>query len=192
MAPWRYRGCRGVTRTSKSHATKRNVSRKNSDVSRKNLDASPSKQRVRRGKGKCVTSKRFVTQKPEWKIPKGSRHGHVQILEVWISYFAVGWKSQRSRARHAEWHEATPGWQTNLPRFYGRQVGTMPAMKRGWELMRVVLLTTLIRKYVFVYIDVLLVCNSSEVLINPFTPKFKTYIPPTFEREMYKWCSENW
>ena len=26
---------------------------------------------------------------------------------------------------------------------------------------------------------------------NPFTPKFKTYILPTIQREMYKWCSEN-
>ena len=28
-------------------------------------------------------------------------------------------------------------------------------------------------------------------LINPFTPKFKKYILPTFHTEMYKWCNEN-
>ena len=27
--------------------------------------------------------------------------------------------------------------------------------------------------------------------VNPFTPRFKKYILPTFQREMYKWGSEN-
>ena len=27
---------------------------------------------------------------------------------------------------------------------------------------------------------------------NPFNPKLKKYILPTFSREMYKWGSENW
>ena len=29
-------------------------------------------------------------------------------------------------------------------------------------------------------------------LFNPFNPKLKKYILPTFSREMYKWGSENW
>ena len=34
--------------------------------------------------------------------------------------------------------------------------------------------------------------QSKGLSFNPFTPKFKTYILPTFYREMYEWCSENW
>ena len=29
-------------------------------------------------------------------------------------------------------------------------------------------------------------------MYNPFNPKLKKYILPTFSREMYKWGSENW
>ena len=29
-------------------------------------------------------------------------------------------------------------------------------------------------------------------IFNPFNPKLKKYILPTFSREMYKWGSENW
>ena len=28
--------------------------------------------------------------------------------------------------------------------------------------------------------------------IYPVTPTFQVYILPTFWRDMYKWCSENW
>ena len=34
--------------------------------------------------------------------------------------------------------------------------------------------------------------NPSNRLVNPFTPKFKKHILPTFKRRMYKWGSENW
>ena len=29
-------------------------------------------------------------------------------------------------------------------------------------------------------------------LLNPYAPKFKKYILPTFKQKMYKWGSENW
>ena len=35
-------------------------------------------------------------------------------------------------------------------------------------------------------------CHFLAQRINPFTPKFKKYILPTFQREVYKWGSENW
>ena len=38
---------------------------------------------------------------------------------------------------------------------------------------------------------ILVKCKYSSKL-NPFTPKFKKYILPTFQWEMYKWGSENW
>ena len=51
------------------------------------------------------------------------------------------------------------------------------------------------RAAVLVAFAIVLVAVSNPLhlaVINPFTPKLKKYILPTFSREMYKWGSENW
>ena len=74
------------------------------------------------------------------------------------------------------------------PQLHGEQDVPSPFPHRLRHLQLYLLGTHIAMRYLFSLL--LPVVTTGD--LNPFTPKLKKYILPTFSREMYKWGSENW